>query len=62
MATFTLDTSILGGNQFSTRHFEMNGDFRELQFRFYNSSGSQDMEPHFLEFHYMWDAVSGEEI
>ena len=52
MATFTLNTSVLGGAQFSTRHFEMSGDFREIQFRFFNSVGSQDMEPHYLEVHF----------
>ena len=60
MADFTLNVSVLAGNAFTTRHFEMSGEFREIQFRFFQSTGNQDMEPHFLEFHYHWDAVAGE--
>ena len=48
--TFTLDTSRLGGGRYSTVPVDMAGEFRDLQFRWFNSSGGQDMEPHYLEF------------
>lgn len=51
MATFTLDVSKLGGGQFNTVPFRMMGDFRDIQFRWYQSVANQDMEAHFLEFH-----------
>ena len=52
MGTFTLDDpvlGILGGGQFRTVPFRMNGEFRDLQIRWYQSTASQDMEPHYLE-------------
>ena len=52
MGTFTLDDAvlgILGGGQYRTVPFRMNGDFRDLQLRWYQSVASQDMEPHYLE-------------
>ena len=52
MGTFTLDDptlGVLGGGQFTTRAFRMNGEFRDLQLRWYQSTASQDMEPHYLE-------------
>lgn len=51
MADFTLDTSTLGGGQYRTVPFEMQGEFRDIQFRWFNSVAAQDMEPHYLEFH-----------
>ena len=52
MGTFTLDDpvlGVLGGGQFRTVPFRMNGEFRDLQIRWYQSTASQDMEPHYLE-------------
>ena len=52
MGTFPLDDAtlgILGGGQYRTVPFRMNGEFRDLQFRWYQSVASQDMEPHYLE-------------
>ena len=49
MATFTLDVSVLGGGQYRTVPFRMNGEFRDVQLRWYQSVASQDMEPHYLE-------------
>ena len=64
MATFTLDNATsgtLGGAQFKTQAFDMNGEFREIQFRWGQSSASQDAEPHFFEFHYTFSGVSMED-
>lgn len=52
MGVFTLDDPILGklgGGQYRTVPFRMNGDFRDIQLRWYQSVASQDMEPHYLE-------------
>ena len=52
MGTFTLNHAtlgVLGGGQFRTVSFRMNGEFRDLQLRWYQSAASQDMEPHYLE-------------
>ena len=49
MATFTLDSSKLGGGQYNTVPFRMTGEFRDLQIRCYQSVASQDMEAHYLE-------------
>ncbi len=49
---FTLDHATLGklgGGQYRTVPFRMNGEFRDLQIRWYQSSANQDMEPHYLE-------------
>ena len=62
MADFTLNTSTLGGGQFSTRAFDMNGPFREIQFRFSQSTVSQDAEPHYFEFHYLLGDISMEDL
>lgn len=53
MGTFTLDTSTLAGGQFATRPFDLVGEFREIQFQMTQSSANQDMEVHFLEFHFV---------
>ncbi len=58
MADFTLNTSVLAGGQFHTHAFEMMGEFREIQFSWSQSVANQDMEPHFLEFHYTIAGVS----
>ena len=53
MGTFTLDHAtlgVLGGGQYRTIPFRMNGDFRDIQFRWYQSVANEDMEPHYLEF------------
>jgi hypothetical protein len=57
MATFTLDTSKLGGGQYATIPFRMMGDFRDLQLRWYQSVSSQDMEPHYLELFFSIEGV-----
>lgn len=52
MGIFTLNDPVLGtlgGGQYRTVPFRMNGDFRDLQLRWYQSVSSQDMEPHYLE-------------
>jgi hypothetical protein len=52
MGLLTLDDPVLGklgGGQYRTVPFRMNGEFRDLQLRWYQSSASQDMEPHYLE-------------
>ena len=64
MATFLLDDAtagILGGAQFKTVAFDMNGEFREIQFHWTQSSANQDAEPHFFEFHYTLSGVSMED-
>jgi hypothetical protein len=30
----------------------MEGEFRDIQFRWFNSTAAQDMEPHYLEVHF----------
>ena len=52
MATFELDhltDGTLGGGQYRTVPFRMNGEFRDLQLRWYQSVANQDMETHYLE-------------
>jgi len=52
MATFTLDSATagtLGGGQYRTIPFRMNGEFRDLQLRWYQAVANQDMETHYLE-------------
>jgi len=49
MAFFTLDVSKLGGGQYNTVPFRMQGEFRDIQIRGYQSVASQDMEAHYLE-------------
>lgn len=61
MADFTLGTSTLQGGQYVTRAFNMNGEFRELQLRFFNAAASQDFEVHFVELHLTLGGVSMEE-
>lgn len=61
MATFTLDSSRLGGGQFRTRPFDMAGEFREIQLRFAQGGQAEDMEPHYLEIHYTITGVSKED-
>ena len=60
LAEFTLDVSTLAGGQFHTHSFEMEGEFREIQFHFTQSVAGQDMEPHFLEFHFTPSGISQE--
>ena len=40
---------MLGGGQYRTVPFRMNGEFRDLQLRWFQSVASQDMESHYLE-------------
>jgi hypothetical protein len=52
MGTFTLDDPVLGklgGGQYATVPFRMEGEFRDLQLRWYDSVASQDFEFHYLE-------------
>jgi hypothetical protein len=51
MGDFTLDTSVLSGAQFSTGAHDLSGDFRDIQFHFFQSVANQDMEVHYLELH-----------
>lgn len=60
MAQFTLDVSTLGGGQFQTIPFDMDGEWRDLQFRFTQSGADEDMELHWLEIHYTVTGVSKE--
>lgn len=62
MADFTLDTSTLSGGQFQTMPFDMDGEFRDIQFRFSQAGSAQDMELHYLELHYTLGGVSKENI
>ena len=57
MATFTLDSSKLGGGQYNTVAFPAMGEFRDLQIRCYQSVASQDMEAHILELFMSVDGV-----
>lgn len=62
MASFTLDTSTLAGGQFQTVAFEMDGEFREIQFSFRQAGLDEDAEIHWLEFFYKLAGVSHEAI
>ena len=62
MADFTLGTSTLGGGQFKTVPFDMNGPFREIQFHFTQSTNNGDAEIHFFEFHFSIVGVSKEDL
>lgn len=60
MSAFTLDDptlGVLGGAQYRTRYTGMDGQFREIKFRFSQSVSNQDFELHFLEFHMDIDGV-----
>ena len=64
MPTFLLDDAtagVLSGAQFKTQAQDLAGEFREIQLRFYQSVASQDMEVHFLEFHFEWGPISMED-
>ena len=52
MPDFTLNTSTLGGGQYRCVPFLMEGEFRDIQYRWFNSIAAQDMEPHYLEVHF----------
>lgn len=58
--TFILDTSTLAGGQYRTIPFDMAGEFRQVQFRWRQAVASQDMEPHYLEFHFTVAGVAEE--
>ena len=57
MADFVLDASRLGGLQHLVRPFDMVGEFRDVQFHWVQSVSMQDMEAHFLEFHFTMAGV-----
>lgn len=59
-ATFTLDVSTLGAGDFRTVPTDMEGSFRDIQFKFAQNGAAQDMEVHFLEIHYTLGGVSKE--
>jgi hypothetical protein len=50
--TFVMDVSALGGGQYRTVPFDMVGEFRQIQLAWRQASASQDMEPHYFEFHF----------
>ncbi len=52
MGSFTLDVSTLGGVQYVTAPFDMEGEFRDVQFHWRQSTVNQDMDAHFLELHF----------
>ena len=58
--TFTLDTSVLAGAQYTTKWVSMDGDFRDVQFRWTQTVAGQDMEVHYCEFHFDVSGVSEE--
>ncbi len=51
--TFILDISVLSGGQYRTVAFDMEGEFRTVQFGWRQATLSQDMEAHYFEFHYV---------
>lgn len=53
MPTFTMDVSTLGGSQYRTAPFDMQGEFRDIQFHWTQNLAGQDMEPHYFEFHFL---------
>ncbi len=57
MSDFILDSSRLGGVQYLTRAFDMQGEFRDVQFHWTQSVSRQDMEGHFLELHFTMAGV-----
>ena len=59
--TFILNTSMLSGAQFTTSAMDMEGDFRDIQFRVMQDAANEDMELHYLEFHCDVIGVSGED-
>lgn len=63
MPDFTLDDStlgVLGGAQFTTKAATLDGEFREVQYRFSQSGSNEDMEMHFFEVHMTVTGVSEE--
>ena len=53
MADFTLDSSTLQGGQYRTAPVpDMYGKFQDIQFHFSQSVSGQDMEIHYMEFHF----------
>ena len=62
MGDFTLDTSTLAGGQYQTIPFDMDGEFRDVQYRFTQAGAGQDMEIHALEIHFTMGGVSKELI
>ena len=65
MTNFTLDDpvfGVLGGGQFQTVPFEMNGEFREIQLSWTQAGLDEDAEIHWFEFFYKLVGVSHEDI
>ena len=62
MATFTLNSSLLSGEQFKVLPFDLDGEFRDVQLHFYQSGASEDLEIHYLELHYTIGGVSHEDL
>lgn len=60
MSDFTLNSATLGvlsGGQYTTVPFQMSGEFRDIQLHWSQSGASQDMEAHYLEFHFTVQGV-----
>lgn len=62
MGNFILDTSTLAGGQYQCIPFDMDGEFRDVQFRLTQSGVGQDMEAHGLEIHFTFGGVSKENV
>ena len=60
MADFTLDSSTLGGAQFTTVFVRSDGEFQDLQVRCTQSATGQDMEVHWIEMHLTLGGVTEE--
>ncbi len=59
--SFIMDSSTLAGPAYRTVPFDMQGEFRQIQMTWRQATASQDMEPHYLEFHFTVVGVAEEE-
>ena len=57
LGNFILGTSTLGGPIYVTAPFDMQGEFRDIQLHWSQTVSNQDMEGHFLEFHFTLSGV-----
>lgn len=48
---FTMDTSVLAGDQYAAQPADLEGSFRSIQFEVSNGTANQDLEIHDLGFH-----------
>lgn len=51
---------VLGGSQFATESFGMEGEFREIQLRLAQSGTGEDLEIHWIELHLTVGGVTEE--